>query len=195
MSALNMRWFKRLGLVGLAGLCLLAATAWARWSWLPAQQHQLDDMGSQVRRTRHELLADTTQPGDGAQPASKEVSSTSQAWQVLWEGLPDADKRVALQAMVLSSAKANGLQISTVQYQGSKAAWSLQDKKVLWRQRIEMPIEGAYPALRQWLATLLQEPALAIDAVDLQRPDVMSDQIKGRVVVSLWWRKPERSAP
>jgi hypothetical protein len=31
--------------------------------------------------------------------------------------------------------------------------------------------------------------------VDFQRPDVMSDQIKGRVVVSLWWRKPERSKP
>jgi hypothetical protein len=42
---------------------------------------------------------------------------------------------------------------------------------------------------------LLKEPALAIDAVDIQRADVMSEQIKGRVVLSLWWRKPERSTP
>jgi len=196
---MNLRWIKRLGIVGLVGLCLLGAAAWARLVWLPAQQHQIDDLGSQVRRTRHELLASVSEAASGAGSQSNAVSSPDQAWQVMWDGLPDADKRVSLQSMVLGSAKANGLQISTVQYQGSKAAWSLHgDKtgtKVLWRQRMEMPIEGSYPALRQWLATLLKEPALAIDAVDFQRPDVMSDQIKGRVVVSLWWRKPERSKP
>ena len=200
---MNLRWLKRLGIVGLVGLCLLGATAWARLVWLPAQQRQIDDLGSQVRRTRHELVAETSQAASGAGAESHEVSSTDQAWQVLWNGLPDADKRVPLQSMVLATAKANGLQVSTVQYQGSKAAWSAQGSKdggqtgtqVLWRQRMEMPIEGSYPGLRQWLATLLKEPALAIDAVDFQRPDVMSDQIKGRVVVSLWWRKPDRSKP
>ena len=190
-----------MGTVWLLGLCLLGATAWARLVWLPAQQRQIDDLGSQVRRTRHELLAATSPAASGAGAESTEVSSTDQAWQVLWHGLPDADQRVSLQSMVLASGKANGLQISTVQYQGSKAAWSSQgdqtdskagtkvenkiNTKVLWRQRMEMPIEGSYPALRQWLATLLKEPALAIDAVEFQRPDVMSDQIKGRVVVSL----------
>jgi hypothetical protein len=204
---MNLRWVKRLGIVGLMGVGLLGASAWARLVWLPAQQHQIDELGSQVRRTRHELVASASQAASGAGAQSTDVSSTDQAWQVLWDGLPDADKRVSLQSMVLGSAKANGLQISTVQYQGSKAAWSVQgDKagtkvegkintKVLWRQRMEMPIEGSYPALRQWLATMLKEPALAIDAVEFQRPDVMSDQIKGRVVVSLWWRKPERSKP
>lgn len=189
------RWLKRLGIVGLMGVLLLAASAWARFSWLPAQQRQIDEMGSQVRRARHELLAATSQAGGGTDTAVKTVSSADQAWQVLWDGLPDADRRVPLQAMVLQTAKAAGLQISTVQYQGSKAAWSAQDGKVLWRQRMEMPVDGSYPALRQWLGTLLKEPALAIDAVDIQRTDVMSEQVKGRVVLSLWWRKPERRAP
>ncbi|MGC4061265.1 MAG: GspMb/PilO family protein [Aquabacterium sp.] len=188
------RLLKRLGIVGFMGLSLLAACAWGRFAWLPAQQHQIDDLGSQVRRARHELLAATSQAASGADASIKTVSSADQAWQVLWDGLPDADQRVPLQSMVLRAAKANGLQISTVQYQGNKAAWSAQGGKVLWRQRMEMPVEGSYPALRQWLTTLLKEPALAIDAVDIQRPDVMSDQVKGRVVLSLWWRKPERSA-
>lgn len=189
------RWLKRLGIVGLMGVVLLVASAWVRFSWLPAQQHQIDEMGSQVRRARHELLAASSQSASGSDASVKTVSSADQAWQVLWDGLPDADKRVPLQAMVLQTAKAGGLRISTVQYQGSKAAWSAQGGKVLWRQRMDMPVEGGYPALRQWLSTLLKEPALVIDAVDIQRADVMSDQIKGRVVLSLWWRKPDRGAP
>jgi hypothetical protein len=189
-----MRLLKRVGIVGLTGLSLLAACAWGRFAWLPARQHQIDDLGSQVRHARHELLA-SSQAANGADVSVKTVSSADQAWQVLWDGLPDADKRVSLQSMVLGSARAGGLQVSTVQYQGSRAAWSAQGGKVLWRQRMEMPVEGSYPALRQWLATLLKEPALAIDAVDIQRNDVMSEQVKGRVVLSLWWRKPERSTP
>jgi hypothetical protein len=188
------RFIKRLGIVGLLGVSLLAACAWGRWSWLPAQQRQADELGSQVRRARHELLA-ASQSASGAEASVKTVSSADQAWQVLWDGLPDADKRVPLQSMVLQTARQGGLRISTVQYQGSKAPWSAQGGKVLWRQRMEMPVEGSYPALHQWLATLLKEPALAIDAVDIQRADVMSEQIKGRVVLSLWWRKPERSTP
>jgi NAD(P)H-hydrate repair Nnr-like enzyme with NAD(P)H-hydrate epimerase domain len=58
-----------------------------------------------------------------------------------------------------------------------------------------MPIEGSYASVRAWLAQLLNEPALSIDNVDLQRGDVMSDQVKARVTVSLWWRKQERARP
>jgi hypothetical protein len=62
----------------------------------------------------------------------------------------------------------------------------------LWRQRLTMPVEGNYPAIRIWLHSLLKQPALSLDALDIQRPEVMSDQVKGQVSVSLWWRQARR---
>jgi len=59
----------------------------------------------------------------------------------------------------------------------------------LWRQRMVMPVQTSYPALRTWVAALLRQPALSIDALDIQRADPMSDQVKAQVTVSLWWRQ------
>jgi hypothetical protein len=187
----GLRLIQRLGLVGALGLMLLGASVWGRWIWLPQRQAQVDELGSQVRRTRHELLDVSQRPAG----AVEVLSSPDQAWRRLWQALPDASARVALQSKVLQTAQEQGLQVRAVQYQGARAAWSAREGQVLWRQRMDMPVEGAYPAVKQWMTQLLAEPALAIDAVALQRSDVMGNQVRGRVIVSLWWRQPERSKP
>jgi hypothetical protein len=192
MNGLNWRAIQSLGLAGVLGLLMLGAAAWLSWSWLPQQRAQVGDLGSQARRARHGLQAKATQP-----QASEvvEISSPEQAWQTLWQALPTADKRLALQSAVLAAAKDKGLLVSAVQYQGARTPWSAHEGAVLWRQRLIMPVEGSYPAVRAWLAQVSQEPALSLDEVNLQRPDVMSDQVKARVSVSLWWRKQERAQP
>lgn len=186
---------RRCGLAGLMGLALLGGAAWAHWAWLPAQRAEVDQLASQVRRTRHELLA-ASAPPSSPQDALKQpaVGSPQQAWQGLWQSLPTSDERVALQAQVLDKAKAHGLGISAVQYQGSRQTWAAQAQTVLWRQRMVMPVEGGHAAVHAWLADLLKEPSLSIDSVELQRSDVMSDQVKARVSVSLWWRRLDKPA-
>lgn len=189
---MSVRTWQRFGLAGLLGALLLGGAAWVHFVWLPRQQAQIDEWGSQVRRTRHELQA-AVQVQASSQP--EVLSTPDQAWQRLWQTLPGADQRVALQSQVLAQARQQGLMVNSVQYLGSKQTWAAQEGAVLWRQRMVMPVEGGYGAVRIWLAQLLKEPALSIDSLDLQRSDVMSDQVKARVSVSLWWRRQERARP
>lgn len=190
---ISLRTWQRFGVAGLLGTLLLVGAAWAHFVWLPRQQAHIDDLGSQARRTRHELQAAVQPTQAGSQPMVERTPE--QAWQGLWQTLPGADQRVALQSQVLVLARQQGLAIDAVQYTGSKQTWAAQAGSVLWRQRMVMPVQGDYRALRNWLAQMLKEPALSIDSLDLQRSDVMSDQVKARVAVSLWWRRPERARP
>ena len=98
-----------------------------------------------------------------------------------------------MQNEVLSAAADRGLAVSAVQYRGTPEAWSLpavQEGQVLWRQRLAMPVEGRYPALHAWLAHLLAQRALALDALQIERQEPGSDRVKARVEISLYWRQP-----
>lgn len=176
---MTVKVLKRLGMPGLLGLLLLAGAAWAQWIWLPRQNSLADQQASRVRQLRHELLALAPKDGKPAQV----VLTPDAAWQALWQKLPDAAQRTELQSQVLASARDRGLSLSTVQFKGAP-----EGPAGLWRQRLTLPVEGRYADVRAWLAQLLNEPALSLDALDLQRTDVMGESIKARVSISLWWR-------
>jgi hypothetical protein len=169
---------RRMGLPGLLGLCLLAGAAWLHWAWMPRQQVQTDDLGSQTRRLRHELLAASAAPAASVAQLTPET-----AWSALVSGLPDATQRLRLQSQVMDSARTKGLTMAAVQFKGGQ-----DGVPGVWRQRVVVPVEGRYSDVRAWVADLLREPALSLDALDIQRTDVMSDAVKARVSVSLWWR-------
>lgn len=187
------RALKQLGLAGIMGLGLSIAAGWALWHWGPEQQVAIDKLASQSRRLRHDMQQAGALPEQAGQ--TPRVRSPEAAWDVLWQGLPDADQRVPLQSAVLSAARAHGVVVSGVQYQGARQPWSEREGQVLWRQRMVMPANGSYPSVKAWLAAMLKEPALSIDEVSLQRGDLVSDQVQARVAVSLWWRKPEKGQP
>jgi outer membrane murein-binding lipoprotein Lpp len=166
-------WMKRLGWPGLVGVAALAGVLWVERAWLPQQQAQVQQTASDARRLRHELQA----RADAVQAAASAASSATQAidpkagpravWAVLWDGLPDASERLALQSGVLSAAKDAGIALGSVQMRGELSPWlDKTQAQGLWRQR-----------------------ALSIDSLDIQRADPMSDQVKAQVTVSLWWRQ------
>ena len=170
---------KRLGLPGLLGTLLLAGAAWGQWDWLPRQREQAEAQASKARQLRHELLQAAQTIGG---PAS--TLTPAEAWQALWQKMPEAAQRTPLQSTVMASARERGLVLTTVQFNGAA-----QGSTGLWRQRLILPVEGRYTDVRSWLGQLLSESALSLDALDIQRTDVMSDTVKAKVSVSLWWRQ------
>ncbi len=170
---------KRLGLPGLLGILLLAGAAWCQWDWLPRQREQAEAQASKARQLRHELL----QAGQAAEGAVSNLTP-AEAWQTLWQTMPEAAQRTPLQSAVMASARERGLILTTVQFNGAA-----QGTTGLWRQRLILPVEGRYADVRSWLGQLLGEPALSLDALDIQRTDVMSDIVQAKVSVSLWWRQ------
>ena len=172
---------------------LLMAAGWAQWRWVPDQMAVIDRLSSEARHLRHDLQQ-ATGGTDQAEQGNR-VQSPEAAWELLWQGLPDAAQRVPLQSAVLSAARLQGVVVSGVQYQGARQTWSEREGQVLWRQRMVMPASGSYGALKAWMLAMLKEPSLSIDEVSLQRSDVAIDQVQARVAVSLWWRKPEKRQP
>ena len=189
-------WLQRLGGPGVVGIACLLAVGWVEFAWLPEQDAQVQRTESDGRRLRHTLQA----RADALQAAASASSEASQridpragprqAWATLWQALPDASQRLALQRAVLGAAKDAGVPLTSVQMRGELAPWiDATQPQGLWRQRMVMPVQASYPALRTWLDSLLRQPALSIDAIDIQRSDPMSDQVKAQVSVSLWWRQ------
>ncbi len=186
------RTMKQLGWPGLAGLALLALGWWMEHDLAVTQQAEAEQTASQARRLRSELLASAAPATKAGHPARQAQATPQEAWATLWHGLPDVEARLGLQKAVLSAAQAHGLQVNTVQYQGEAQAWAAQGG--LWRQRMNLPMEGSFSAWRAWLAAVLREPALSIDSVDVQRPDPTSDGVKAQVRLSLWWRDDPAAA-
>lgn len=199
------RWLmhlRALGLPGGIGLVLIVIGAWVQMQWLPAQHMQADAMASDVRRLRHTLQDGVAPsgPASGLGRATKQPWDVSglpadQAWQTVWDTLPDEAQRVSLLKAVTSSARQLGVTVPSVQYRGAVEPWSPHQSQALWRERMTMPVEGRYGDVRAWLGTLLNQSNLSLDALDLNRADTSTDQVKGRVSLSLWWRTSAGGKP
>jgi Type II secretion system (T2SS), protein M subtype b len=186
---------RRMGLVGALGLGMLGVSAWAQWVWLPRQLNAVELQASQARGLRHSLLADSAGAAGPSDLAPPDITRPDQAWQAVWVALPRSDRRTAMQSAVLQAARAQGLQLARVQYQGQREAWSAQGGEALWRQRMTMPVQGRPAAIQAWLQALLREPALSVDALHMQRDSAGSDVVTAQLSVSLWWRQPQEGRP
>lgn len=191
-------WLRQLGWPGVMGGLALLASAWFIGVVLPRQQALLDQVESDARRLRHDLRLKAESVRVAQEAASRaaergqvdENAGARALWSGLWRDLPDASQRLSLQRAVLQSAQDAGVPLAGVQWRGEAMSWiDASHPQTLWRQRLTMPVQTSYPALRTWLSLLLREPSLSLDALDIVRADPMSDEVKAQVTVSLWWRQ------
>jgi len=193
-------WCRQLGWPGFLAWAVLTGCAAFIFGVLPQRQAALEWAESDVRRLRHGLIARATAeqaeaPQGGAERAAGDAAL---AWAALWRTLPDDRQRLSRQARVLALASEVGLTLTAVQWQGEVVGWAGSGQAVaarapatgLWRQRMTAPVQAPYPALRSWLDRLQREPGLTVDALDIQRADLGSDQVQAQLVISLWWRQP-----
>lgn len=194
------KWLRQLGWPGLLGAGLLLACAWCIQVVLPQRHQAVAQIESEARRLRHGLIARSS--ADAATAEAPRLDE-AQAWARLWAGLPDDSQRLQRQARVLDLAAQVGVPLTSVQWQGEPVRWiapaaqgdAASSAPGLWRQRMAMPVQAPYPALRTWLDRLQREPGLSIDTLDIQRNDLQSDGVQAQVGISLWWRQPRRASP
>lgn len=175
-----------LGVPGLLGLALLVLAAWLHWGEAPAEAQALAEQEDALTHLREQLKRATA--GGAVQASAASPADTEARWQQLWRFLPDADGGHRMQAEVLSMARQRGIQLGSVQFHGEP----VPGLPGVWRQRITLPVQAPYPALRGWLDGVMQAPswgaAVSLDALHIDRKDVMSDTVNARVMWSLWWR-------
>lgn len=183
------RHLTKLGAPGLIGLVLCALSIWAHKAQLPAERLGIAQLESAAREMRHRMLgADTQQKASTASTLS--VEKPDIVLQALIDGLPVQTSGTQLQSTVLREAAKQGLTVQSVEWRGEQVPWAVHPR--LWCQHMQMPVEGSYRAMRAWIDALLREPALSIEAIDIQRKDLMGDQIKAQVSLSLWWRMTQQ---
>jgi hypothetical protein len=205
MSGLNLqtlhRWAALLGWPGWMGLLMLgmAAGLWALW--LPALLAEHEEALAQVEHQRHQLkvLSERLAQQDAAKAADPHTESgqraplpesADQAWAQLWPMLPERRQMLARQTAILQSAQQQGIRMESVQFQGAP----LKALPQVWRQQISVPVQASYPALVSWLLQVRRLGGVSMDALEVSRDEVMSDQVKGRVGLSIWVR-PDVAAP
>lgn len=178
-----------LGLPGFLGIALLILSAWFYWGEAPLEAQALQAQTDAVNDMRAQLSQQSSSqaPADKKQVQSLSVDA---AWPAAWQALPAFSHggETEPQAAILAMAKRQGLLAGSVQFQHDSVA-ALPG---LQRQRLVLPVQATYPALRAWLQAVMLAPgwghAVSLDALDISRKDVMSDAIDARVSLSLWWR-------
>jgi type II secretory pathway component PulM len=205
MSGLDLqqlqRWAALLGWPGWMGLLMLGMAAALYLAWLPALQAEHEEATTQVEHQRKQLkqLSERLAQADVAQAAGPDAQastrlplpeSAEQAWALLWPMLPERRQMLARQTAILKWADVQGIKMDNVQFQGAP----LKALPQVWRQQISLPVQAPYAALATWLTQLRTLPGLSIDTLEISRDDVMSEQVKGRVGVSIWVR-PDVAVP
>ena len=186
------RVVQRLGLPGALGLLAMGLAVYL--------QHDMARLQTDLDRAQQE--ADQVREGlrqasrDRQPSGSAEITpalTPTLAWQALWQRLPPATQRMTLQSQVWRSAQTLGLQLPSLQVQAQQETWvpTTADGHGLWRQRMQLPVEGPYYTVRAWVQALQHVPGLGIDGLDVQRADPRSDGVKAQVRLSLWWRGQE----
>lgn len=184
------RAVQRLGLPGAVGVALLLLSAWGEWGSLPAWRAEIVRVEAQTRSVRQAARQRSEAPPQTATP--------EQVVGALLARLPTPAQRSVVLAGVLEAARAQQLEISSLQLHqaddrieagsGAGSAWRVS------RQQIDVPLKGRYEQIRAWLVQMLQEqPALSIDHLQLKRLDAQSDQLDARVGLSLWVRDDSRA--
>lgn len=178
--AMLRRWVQSLrawGWPALAGVALLLAGG-ALATWQVPRLHQAQAQAeAQLRQAR--AAARAARAVQAAAPAEP-----GDARQRFVDGFPPAAQRQQRLGALWALARSHGLAVRRSEFRAVADA-SLG----LARYRITLPLEGAYPALRGFIEqALLQDPALSLDRLRLDRPDATSPGLRAELQLSLWSR-------
>jgi hypothetical protein len=176
VNRLRWQWQRQLGWPG--ALCLLLLLAAAVMA--VAVRPNLQDRQRELLRAHVARLDATVKVADAASAATAQRDPRDAARDLL-PPLAQRGKSVARLLKLLEEAKLTA----------QRGEYSVEDQAPgLVRLRVSLPVSGGYGALRELVATLLNDmPHVALDSMDLERAADGGGQVSGHLRLSLFFRK------
>lgn len=161
----------RLGAPGLLGLALLLAAVAAHYGLSRPLSQDAAMLGERADR----LASQPPQAG----------RTQAQAEPAFVAALPAAQQDARILAGLFAAAEAAGLVLDQGNYR-----LTVDRQAGLQRQQITLPVTGAYPALRAFMAeALARYPSLGLDGIHLTRDNVNAAQLKATLRFTLYLRE------
>jgi hypothetical protein len=173
---------RRMGIAGVLGIGVLLACA---GFWASAVKPLAEEVDAQ--RKAFERLRDRTL----YQPASIGREDRREAELARFYALFPPTERLADEvARIHRFGRAAGLDLEQGEYRLERRATGL------WAYRINLPVRGTYPQLRDFLATLLRDvPVASVEALRFERKRAADAQLDAQVRLTLHVRPPAGQKP
>jgi transcriptional regulator with GAF, ATPase, and Fis domain len=184
LNLLNLRWptdlarLRRWGWPGAVGALMLAlGTAVLLWQ-VPLEQQSQAQWDSRLRQARAAARL-------ARSPLAAPTQAADPQAQFLAAFPPQAQRQQRL-AAVWALAQQQSLVLRRSEFRASA-----DERLGLARYRISLPLEGSYSAVRAFIeSALLQDPALSVDRLRLDRSEPGSPTVRAELQLSLWSRQP-----
>jgi len=158
----------------LGGLLVLLAVALAHWG--------ADGARAQAEALRASLASERERVALQPDPVADQASRL----EGLQRQLPDAAAALEAVQFIHRSAAEHGVTLATGEYRLVREGGAR-----LQRYQITLPADGDYPALRAWLAEVLNRlPSIALDDLSLSRGATGEQRVEARVRWSFYLRTP-----
>lgn len=173
---------RRMGLAGILGIGVLLGSA---GFWASAVKPLADEVAAQ--RSALERLQNRTL----YQPASMGREDRREADLARFYALfPPTDKLADEVARIHRLGRAAGLDLEQGEYRLERRGTGL------WAYRINLPVRGTYPQLRDFLGALLRDvPVASVEALRFERKRAADAQLDAQVRLTLHVRAPAGARP
>ena len=164
------RSLERLGLLGVAGLGILAFSAMFYFSGLRSEQDELSAL-------RSELVAIQTSVASRKLPQAEDQLNTFYEFFPAVSTVPDT-----LLAKLHEAAFANGVMLDQGEYRVER-----KEREKLVRYGVLLPIKGDYVHIRKFLSQALVEmPYASLDSIEFQRQQVSDATLEAQVKMTFF---------
>jgi len=172
---------RRLGWSGLAGAALALLALFFQLTVVSEAQQAAEGARSQI-----EALSQTHPAKPGAAP-----STDQNQLETLHRFFPGSDAREAALVRIHTLAGEHGLSLESGDYR--EIAGDIAKKNgagSLVKYQLSLPLSGPYPALRAWLAAVMNEmPTVALEDFSLKRDTVANPVVDARVRFTLYFEE------
>lgn len=170
-AALVSWWLGRLGWPALVAIGLALFALAFHFSGVAPAQAKLAQLQAEIAKVQRKALV----------PAGQESRQAARKMALQQRFAPMSERESLIQ-QIHETAERRGVELSNVEYK-----LVLEAGAPLARCQLLMPVKASYPALRAWLADIMNSmPSAALDEFNLRRDSLALPMVNGQIKLSLY---------